>query len=72
MTFQVVATLSNRESLCIGEITSREAEMAGQEDPAFDGYGVYLLAVDNQSPRTAARVLAKFASEEILSLARRP
>ncbi len=64
MTFQVVATLSNKESFCIGEITDQEAEIARQDNPAFDGYGLYLLAVDNQSPRSPGRVLAKFASED--------
>lgn len=64
MTLQAVATLSNRESLFIGEITEREAELARQDNPAFDGYGLYLVAVDNQSPRLPGRVLAKFASED--------
>lgn len=64
MTIQAIATLSNRESLCIGEITEREAELARQDNPAFDGYGLYLLAIDNQSPRSPGRVLAKFASED--------
>lgn len=64
MTLQAVATLSNRESLCIGEITDREAELARKDNPAFDGYGLYLLAIDKQSPRSPGRVLAKFASED--------
>ena len=71
MTFQAIARLSNKESLCIGEITDVEAELAQQDNPAFDGFGLYLVAVDNQSPQSAARVLAKFASEEAaMSLAR--
>lgn len=64
MTIQVVTALSNKESLCIGEITDRESELACEDNPSFDGYGLYLLAVDNQSPRSPARVLAKFASED--------
>lgn len=64
MTFQAVATLSNRESLCICEITDAEAELSMRDDPAFDGRGLYLVAVDNQSPRSPARVLAKFATED--------
>jgi hypothetical protein len=64
MTLQAVATLSNRESLCIGEITAREAEIAQAENPDFDGFGVYLLAVDNYAPSAPAKVLAKFSSED--------
>lgn len=64
MTLQIVTNLSNKESLCIGEITEREAEIARQEDPSFDGYGLYLIAVDNQIPSSPAKVLAKFASED--------
>lgn len=64
MTLQVVATLSNRECLCIGEITAKEAEAARQTDPTIDGYGLYLLAVDADNPRRDASVLAKFCSEE--------
>jgi hypothetical protein len=64
MTFQVVASLSNHESLCIGEITARETEAARESDPAVDGFGLYLLSVDNRSPRSEAAVLAKFSSPE--------
>jgi len=64
MTLQAIATLSNRESLCIGEITSHEADLARAENPDFDGFGVYLVAVDNQAPSAPGRVLAKFASED--------
>lgn len=64
MTIQAVASLSNRESLCIGEITEREREIAAAEDPTIDGAGLYLLSVQTKSPREPAKVLAKFASEE--------
>ncbi|MGX5803374.1 hypothetical protein ACWGS9_19260 [Bradyrhizobium sp. Arg314] len=64
MTFQAVATLSNRESLCICEITDHEAEIARQDNPAFDQFGLYLVAMDNQDPKAPGRVLAKFASED--------
>ncbi len=64
MTLQAVATLSNRESLCIGEITSREAELARSDDPSVDGFGLYLVVVDNRAPSAPARVLAKLASED--------
>ena len=67
MTFQAVATLSNRDSLCICEITDAEAEVAMQENPDFDGVGLYLVAVDAQAPRNAGRVLAKFANEDCAS-----
>ena len=64
MTFQAVATLSNRESLCIGEITRREAELAREIDPAFSETGLFLLAIDNQNPTAPGRILAKFTSED--------
>ncbi len=64
MTLQAIATLTNTESLCIGEITQKEADLAKQDNPAFDGYGLYLVAVDSQAPRAPGRVLAKFASED--------
>jgi hypothetical protein len=71
MTFQAVATLSNRESLCICEITDHEAEVAQQDNPDFGQFGLYLIAVDKEDPRAPGRVLAKFASEEAAkSLAR--
>lgn len=64
MTFQAVATLSNRESLCICEISDHEANAAQQDNPAFDQFGLYLVAVDNQNPKAPGRILAKFASED--------
>lgn len=71
MTFQAVATLTNRESLCICEISDHEADIAQQDNPAFDQFGLYLIAVDNQNPKAPGRVLAKFASEDAAkSLAR--
>lgn len=64
MTIQAITSLSNSESLCICEITASEAETAMADNPAFDGFGLYLVAVDTGSPRSAGAVLAKFASEE--------
>lgn len=64
MTMQVVATLSNNESLCIGEITDREREIASADSPIVDGAGLYLMSVDVRVPRSPATVLAKFASED--------
>jgi len=64
MTIQVVASLSNTESLCIGEITDREREIAAAENPEIDGLGLYLLSVDSRRPREPATVLAKFTSED--------
>ena len=61
---QVVATLSNNESLCIGEITQTEAEGAMQDDPSFTGVGIYLMSVSKLAPMAPAKVLAKFCSEE--------
>jgi hypothetical protein len=71
MTLQVVAALTNQLSLCIGEITTKEAEMATADNPAFDGNGLYLVSVDSRNPLLPGAVLAKFASEEAaLALAR--
>ena len=64
MTFQAVATLSNQTALCIGEITSKEAAQASEGNPEFDGYGLYLVAVDARNPSACGQVLAKFASQE--------
>ncbi len=64
MTFQAVATLSNRQSLCICEITDAEAQIASQDDPSFDGTGLYLVAVDNDAPKSPGRVIAKFSGED--------
>jgi hypothetical protein len=64
MTFQVVARLSNTESLCIGEITAREAEVSHSENPFIDGEGLYLISVDSRTPSDAGTVLAKFTSED--------
>lgn len=63
-TLQVVATLSNDESLCIGEITQAEAETAMEIEPSFDGFGLYLMSVSKNNPKSPATVLAKFCSEE--------
>ncbi|WP_158010731.1 hypothetical protein [Tardibacter chloracetimidivorans] len=62
MTFQAVAQFTNRKSLCIGEITSKEAALA--DSPIVDGRGLYLLLVDNERPRSEASVLAKLVSED--------
>jgi hypothetical protein len=64
MTIQAVASLSNKKSLCIGPITEREAEMAMESNPLFDGTGLYLLSVDIGEPGAPASVLARFASED--------
>lgn len=64
MSFQAVTCMTNRHRLCIGEITSIEAELAMSDNPAFDGSGVYLVKVDSDRPRSAGEVLAKFASVE--------
>jgi hypothetical protein len=53
-----------REPWCICEITTAEAEAAMAENPAFDGFGLYLVKVDSRHPRKPASVLAKFASEK--------
>jgi len=63
MSFQAVAHSTNRISLVIGEITSVEAEAAG-DNPLVDGSGIYLVSVDRQSPFGVGEVLAKFVSED--------
>ena len=62
--FQVVARNTNRRSYVLGEITTKEAELAAYDDSAFTHHGLYLMEVDNDAPREPARVLAKFTSEE--------
>lgn len=64
MTMQVVVKLSNRQSLCIGEITTKEAELGMADDPSIDGFGLYLVSVDRESPSEPGRILAKFVSEQ--------
>lgn len=64
MTFQVVAKLSNTESLCIGEITAREAEASHHENVFVDGEGLYLVSVDSRAPSESGTVIAKFTSED--------
>jgi len=68
MTFQAVARMSNQKALVIGEITTKEAESSIGDDPAFDGFGIYLLAIDTEKPSAPGRVLAKFASEHAASV----
>jgi hypothetical protein len=67
-TIQAVTARSNQESLCICETTTKEAETAMNDDPAFDGYGLYLVKVDTRHPKSPAAVLAKFASEEAAAI----
>ncbi len=64
MTFQVVANLSNHESLCICEITSREAEAGYAQNDMIDGFGLYLVSIDSRTPMETGRVLAKFSTED--------
>lgn len=56
--------MSNQTALCIGEITSKEAAAARETNPAFDGFGIYLVAVDARNPSSPGEVLAKFSSSE--------
>lgn len=62
MPIQAVAKLSNRHSLCIGEITKKEMESADTDCAFIDGAGVYLVKVSNESPLSEGTILAKFAS----------
>lgn len=64
MTFQAVAAFSNTQRLCICEITAAEAEAAQADDPCFDGFGLYLVAMNVADPMVPATVLAKFSSED--------
>ncbi len=56
--------ISNSKILCVGAITQKEAELAGQDAPFCDGFGYYLYIVDSANPKSGAQVLAKVASEE--------
>jgi hypothetical protein len=64
MTFQVVAKSTNTTNLVIGEITDREAALAGEGNPLIDGYGIYLISVEEQNATGIGTVLAKFVSED--------
>lgn len=64
MPLQAVATTTNRYSLCISEITTKEAQIAMAENPEIDGMGLYLISVDASAPMSSATVLAKFVSED--------
>jgi len=64
MTMQVVAPLSNQKALCICEITTKEAELAMEIQPTFDGGGLYLVSVDSREPWKPGSVLAKFVSDD--------
>ena len=68
MTMQVVAKLSNQKTLCIGEITTKEAELNAAVDPCIDGFGIYLVAVDAERPSQPGTVIAKFVSEGAASV----
>ncbi len=63
MTLQIVAKLTNQKSLCIGEISTKEAVSSMDSDIHVDGFGVYLLTVDNNKPSEPGTILAKFVSE---------
>ncbi len=61
MTLQVIGKLSNRHSLCIGEVTSHEAALS--DNDLVDGTGSYLIKVCAENPLSPGEVLAKFTSE---------
>ena len=54
--------LSNSSILCVGGITSSEAEVAREEGLDFDGRGYYLFVASNAEPRRPIEILAKFAT----------
>ncbi|WP_152045469.1 hypothetical protein [Aureimonas psammosilenae] len=64
MTMQVVASLSNTESLVIGEITDAEAALALADDPTMLRSGLFLIQVDRRDPRAPGRVVARFTSAD--------
>jgi hypothetical protein len=64
VTFQVVAKSTNTTNLVIGEITAREAALAGEDNPIVDGHGIYLISVEEQNATGIGNVLAKFVSED--------
>ena len=54
---------TNLKSYFIGEITSDEAETAHYDNPEIDGFGFYLVEVDNTAPMAPGNVIAKFVDE---------
>lgn len=60
---QATVRATNTTSLFIGEITSEEADSLKLDNPEMDGFGYYLVAIDNDNPRRAGSVLAKFRDE---------
>lgn len=60
---QATAKATNLTSFFIGEITSEEADSVRHDNPEIDGFGYYLIAVDNRNPRGVGNVLAKFTDE---------
>ena len=62
--FQAVIKGRNKHSYVLGGITPQEAELAAEGDAAVTMQGLYLVEVDNDNPKLAGRVMAKFVSEE--------
>jgi len=62
--FQAVIRGRNKLSYALGAITPKEAELADSDEIQITTQGLYLVEVDNDNPKAAGRVMAKFVSEE--------
>lgn len=54
--------VSNATTLCVGGITSAEADRAKEDGLELDGFGYYLFLADNSEPNKPIEILAKFAT----------
>ena len=60
---QIVIPALNDTSFFIGEITSDEVDSYQGDNPVVDGFGYYLIQIDNRNPMGTGQVLAKFLDE---------
>lgn len=60
---QVTIKATNRVSFFIGEITLEEADSVRTDNPEDDGFGYYLVEIENDQPKKSGNVLAKFMDE---------
>jgi hypothetical protein len=55
--------VSNATLLCVGGVTSSEAEQARDSGVDIDGHGYYLFLANAAEPRQPIQLLAKFFSQ---------
>lgn len=53
--------ITNATAICVGGITSAEADRAREDGLEIDGLGFYLFIADQAEPSKPIQVLAKFA-----------